>query len=229
MTITSLAPDLFDLQFVSETQAWACGVDGYVTRYENGHWNQVPQNLRTYDLRALHPRDAVECWFAGGHGTVLHYKDGEWINESPLIDEDLYGIRVYTKNNGWLVGDGGRILKRQDGGWVQVTSPVQADYRCTFFVNDHEGWFGASSGYVVHLKNGGLTKTRLPSSETVLGLYFKQDGRGYAVTQGGNIYVYGPNAGWSLWFSSNRQLHDITYPVGERGWAVGAKGKILKH
>jgi photosystem II stability/assembly factor-like uncharacterized protein len=229
LDITTLAPDFFDISFVSSEEGWVCGKDGWVARREAGKWRQVPGNTRSSTLYALDAHGAADAWFCGSRGAVLHYQDGVWTDQSPNVGDDLHGIRVAGDDKGWVVGDNGRILKRTNGQWEQVTSPVSADYRCAFFVGDDEAWFGASGGFAVHLKAGGLTKTRLPAAETITGLYFQSNGRGYAVTMGGNIYVYSPKArSWRLWYSHNRQLFDVTFTSEERGWAVGAVGTILR-
>ncbi|MEE8640716.1 MAG: hypothetical protein V3T41_09935 [bacterium] len=230
LDITKLAPDFFDIQFVSSSQGWVCGKDGWVSRRASGKWEEVPGNTRSNALYALDAHGAAEAWFCGSRGTVLHYKDGVWADESPNVDNDLYGIRVAGDGKGWVVGDRGRILERSGGKWEEVTSPVGSDYRCAFFVSDDEAWFGAADGFAVHLKAGGLNKTRLPNAETITGLYFHSNGRGYAVTKGGNIYSYSPaTKNWRLWAGHNRQLFDITFSTAERGWIVGAAGTILRH
>jgi photosystem II stability/assembly factor-like uncharacterized protein len=230
LDITTVAPDFYDIQFVSGSRGWVCGKDGWVACRDGGKWQRVPGNTRSNTLHALDAHGADEAWFCGSRGTVLHYKDGVWTDESPNVDNDLYGIHVVGDNKGWVVGNGGRILKRSGDEWLEVTSPVVSDYRCAFFVSEYEAWFGAEDGFVVHLKSGGLNKTRLPSAETVTGLYFHSDGRGLAVTKGGNIYAYSPESrNWRLWDGHNRQLFDIAYSTAERGWIVGASGTILRH
>ncbi|MGD8719656.1 MAG: hypothetical protein PVH29_12655 [Candidatus Zixiibacteriota bacterium] len=230
LDITELAPDFYDVQFVSPTVGWVCGKDGWVARLENGEWTRVAGIPRTNTLYAMHARNEEGAWFCGAGGTVLHYQSGEWVDESPGISEDLAGIRVFSLDKGWLVGDGGRIMERKNGTWSRVTSPVQADYECMFFVSEDEGWFGATDGFAVHLKGGGLSKTRLPNPETITSLFFNQEGRGYAVTKAGNIYFYAPATGeWRLWDGVSHQLYDITFPAGGHGWIVGAEGTILRN
>jgi photosystem II stability/assembly factor-like uncharacterized protein len=230
LTITSIAPDCYDLDMISSTAGWMCGGEGFVARYDGQGWVPYPQSLKVVNLYGLCVIDTTEVWACGERGTILHYKWGGWEDKSPAISDDLYAIRVNADGSGWAVGDNGRILKREaDGNWTAVTSPIGADYRCAFFLNDAEGYFGATNGYIVHLKDGGFSKSRLPSTGTVLGLHLRLDGRGYAVTKAGHIYIRATDGGWRQWFYAGDQLNDIVFHQGEHGFAVGERGVIYAH
>ena len=184
-------------------------------------------------------------------GSILRHGRGEDIVVDSLLMRTEDGgdtwqrIRVPTKtelfhldfdgnSRGWIVGDGGVILASTDEGrtWTkQASGTTMPLYNVDFRDND-EGYAVGKSGTILRTSKGGASweKVRTPFQETFMRVDFADDKNGWIVGYAGDILR--SNDKGKTWIPQESNTRERLYGLfmdKKFGWAVGAKGVVLKY
>jgi len=99
------------MTFVSETEAWAVGAEGYIARWDGYTWTRVenPTDKDLNDVAFLSPDNG---WAAGEGGLILHWDGSAWSvvrdYQSPLPGSGNFliwsAITFSGPDDGWVVG-----------------------------------------------------------------------------------------------------------------------------
>ncbi len=101
---------LNQMTFVSETEAWAVGGNGYIARWDGYTWTRVesPTDKDLNDVAFLSPDNG---WAVGEGGLILHWDGNAWSvvkEEQPLnqfIGAPTWNAVAFSGSNyGWVVG-----------------------------------------------------------------------------------------------------------------------------
>ena len=101
------------MAFVSDTEAWAVGGNGYIARWDGYTWTWVesPTDKDLNDVTFLSPDNG---WAVGEGGVVLHWDGGVWSvvrEEQPLnqfIGAPTWNAVAFSGSDyGWVVGNTG--------------------------------------------------------------------------------------------------------------------------
>ncbi len=147
---------------------------------------------------------------------------------------ELYHLDFIDSLRGWIVGDKGLILVTYDGGvnWqVQKSGSDKALYNVDFR-DSKEGYAVGGKGTILRTENGGenweSVKTNFPA--TFLRVNFADDKNGWIVGYGGTILRSADKG--KTWIKQDSGTKGNLYGLfmtKKYGWAVGAKGSILKY
>ncbi len=99
------------MTFVSDTEAWAVGADGYIARWDGYTWTRVesPTDKDLNDVAFLSPDNG---WAVGEGGLILHWDGRAWSvtreSQLPPPPGGYYltweGVAFSSLNDGWVVG-----------------------------------------------------------------------------------------------------------------------------
>ncbi len=103
---------LKQMAFVSDTEAWAVGGNGYIARWDGYTWTRVasPTDQDLNDVVFLSPGNG---WAVGEGGLILHWDGNRWLvvrdYQPPLMGSGNYliwtAIAFSSPDDGWVVGD----------------------------------------------------------------------------------------------------------------------------
>jgi len=110
------------MAFVSDTEAWAVGANGYIARWDGYTWTRVasPTDKNLNDVFFLSPDNG---WAVGGGGVILHWDGSVWsVVREPQPDPPAggyyliwNGVAFSEPDDGWVVGcmdsEGGATLQ----------------------------------------------------------------------------------------------------------------------
>jgi photosystem II stability/assembly factor-like uncharacterized protein len=147
---------------------------------------------------------------------------------------ELFHLDYNGSSHGWIVGDEGLILSTVDGGdtWVVQNSKTRVALFNVDFRDDKEGYVVGEKGMILRTENGGLTWQRVIANEPVnyMRVDFADDKNGWIVGYGG-IVLRSSDKGqtWVKQQSATAGHLYGLYITKKFGWAVGAKGTILRY
>lgn len=110
------------MAFVSDTEAWAVGADGYIARWDGYTWRRVA-SLTDKDLNDVVILSPNDGWAVGEGGIILHWDGGGWSvarEPQPYPQPGGYyliwnGVAFSSPDDGWVVGfidsEGGATLQ----------------------------------------------------------------------------------------------------------------------
>jgi photosystem II stability/assembly factor-like uncharacterized protein len=159
---------------------------------------------------------------------------GETWNRIPLPTKtELFRLDFDGSSRGWIVGDQGVILASTDEGrtWTRQTSGVSRALFDVRFRNKEDGLAVGGGGTLLRTENGGSTwdKVDVPSNETFKRVDYNDDKHAWVIGYSGRILQTDDRGKtWARQESgTNERLYGI-FMEKKYGWAVGAKGVILR-
>jgi len=190
--------ELLKIQFINEREGWAVGTFGLILHTDNGgkDWVKLPfdEDLILNDLSFI---NAKQGWIAGEFGTVLYTEDGgkNWTRQ--LEDEmgrKLFGIDFCDELNGIAVGIEGVIYTTRDGGktWnLKNTTAKDTLLKIAFSDKVHATAVGLRGCFYATDDGGDNWKSVCPINHFtwLCGIAFDKNGRGFAVGDGGKIFI----------------------------------------
>ncbi|MFC1494313.1 WD40/YVTN/BNR-like repeat-containing protein [Thermodesulfobacteriota bacterium] len=202
---------LLKVQFINENQGWIVGTYGVIMRTEDGgnKWERLPfdEDIILNDLCFI---NSMKGWIAGEFGTILYTEDGgnTWIKQ--LEDEmgrKLFGIDFSDDFNGIAVGNEGVIYRTRDGGKIwELKSNAASDtlLKVAFSDNTHAAAVGLRGCFYATDDGGDSWKSVCPLNHFtwLCGLTYDRNGRGFAVGDGGKIFISNNNG--LKWFPYNQ-------------------------
>ena len=127
--------------------------------------------------------------------------------------DKAFSVYFLDEKTGWIVGDNGLALTTTDSGasWQRLEISAEDTFNDVFFIEE-KGWIVCSSGLILHTIDGGKTwkRQRESAQQTSTETKMSEDGT--------CPYVGGPAGSLMKIFFLNK----------EKGFAVGAKGTILR-
>lgn len=167
---------------------------------------------------------------------VMRTNDGgeTWSRVIVPTKAELYHLDFVSSSRGWIVGAGGVILTTLDSGlnWQIQQSGTKKDLYNVDFRDEREGYAVGEEGAILRTENGGgtweIVKTNFP--DTFLRVDFADDKNGWIVGFGGSILRSSDKG--KTWIKQESKTNENLYGLfmsKKYGWAVGAKGLILKY
>ncbi len=150
---------------------------------------------------------------------------------------ELYHLDFVSSSRGWIVGDDGLILTTTDGGmnWVKQNSKTDKTLYNVDFRDSEEGYAVGGNrgvGVILRTENGGATWETVKTnfSKTFLRVDFADDKNGWIVGYGGTILRSNDRGKtWILQDSGTKDNFYGLFMMKKYGWAVGAKGSIVRY
>ena len=147
---------------------------------------------------------------------------------------ELFHLDFVDNSSGWIVGGSGLILTTTDSGlnWQVQRSNTKKDLYNVDFRDENNGFAVGDEGIILRTENGGenWTSVRTGFPNTFLRVDFADDKNGWIVGLGGTI-LRSSDKGKS-WIKQESNTSENLYGLfmsKKYGWAVGAKGLILKY
>ncbi len=167
---------------------------------------------------------------------VMRTNDGgeTWSRVIVPTKVELFHLDFTDSSHGWIVGGGGVILTTLDSGlnWQMQKSGTTKDLYNVDFRDERDGYAVGEDGVILRTENGGsfweTVKTNFPN--TFLRVNFADDKNGWIVGFGGTILRSADRG--KTWIKQESATNDNLYGLfmsKKYGWAVGAKGLILKY
>jgi photosystem II stability/assembly factor-like uncharacterized protein len=189
---------LLKVQFVDEKQGWIAGTYGLILHTNDGgeNWKRLPfdEDVILNDLCFI---DSMRGWLAGEFGFVFYTEDGGKSWDTQLEDEmgrKLFGIDFSDELNGIAVGNEGVIYTTGDGGktWeLKENGASDTLLKVAFSDNIHAAAVGLRGCFYATDDGGDNWKSVCPVNHFtwLSGVAFDKNGRGFAVGDGGKIYI----------------------------------------
>ncbi len=243
------APSLFDIDVLSQDEAWAVGQDasvadptkaGVVWRFTSGSWA-----LAGYpDVSALFAVEAIssdDVWAAGQDGALVHFDGTKWQKMPVSENIHLYGLHFRAPDDGWAVGERfvvsgdppryEAVALHYDGlSWQETTIPPGPPrLLAVYALSSQDVWAVGNLGVILHFDGEDWTVVQGQKAYNLLDLDFAGPGDGWAVGTQGTILRYLGNTWTSVASPTDATLNGVvSWPDGE-AWAVGSQGTFLYH
>jgi photosystem II stability/assembly factor-like uncharacterized protein len=174
----------------------------------------------------------------GESGTFLALQNDKetWKKLTLPVQYLMLGGRFANNLQGAVVGAGGTILFTEDGGvvWNQakLMKETKTKFNSIFFVNQKTGWTVGEQGEIYFTNNGGKLWREQSTSiaENLSDIFFINTVEGVAVGDGG-VILHTTTAGdvWNVEETNSKHKLEKVFLVGNKGFAVGFGGTILKY
>lgn len=167
---------------------------------------------------------------------VMRTEDGgeTWQRVIVPTKAELFHLDFNGSSHGWIVGDKGLIVATEDAGatWKTQNSGVTRALFNVDFRDDYDGYAVGGGGTILRTEDGGKTWERVttPYAETFKRIDFADDKNGWIVGHAGSI-LRSSDRGKTWVRQESRTKQDLygLFMGKKYGWAVGAKGLILKY
>jgi photosystem II stability/assembly factor-like uncharacterized protein len=221
--------DLYTVQMLSETEAWASGGAGELIHTTDGgqHWQST--RLATESLPSVFFVDPQHGW-AAGNG-FFHTTNGgqSWIQDNDF--GTIYDLFFVDALHGFACGNGGVTYRTTDGGlhWAFSTVGSLTTLSSIAFVDAQHGWTLNIDGQIHRSVDGGQSWTlQWDASGAYLStLQFFDALEGWAI--GGNTFLHTTNGG-ATWAAANvppgTWSHGASFFDRQHGVSVGEYGNI---
>jgi photosystem II stability/assembly factor-like uncharacterized protein len=195
----------------------------------------------------IHFVDELHGWAWGGGrkdryteqpGTFLTTVDGgqNWNTINYPFTQNVWSMFFLNSRIAWASDADGGFYKTTDGGLNWVPSPgkmPETKFDSIFFLDENNGWVAGHSGRLAKTVDGGQTWAKIYDIRNefkMRDIAFTDQKHGWAVGDGGAI-LYTADGG-STWLDYSAagvaDLKDVVLR-GNRGWAVGLSGAVLRY
>ncbi len=247
--LASDVPPLFDIDVLSQDEAWAVGQDfqveeptraGVVWHYMAGAWTAA-DSPEVSALFAVEAVSSADVWVAGQDGALLHYDGTAW-ERSPMPENiHLYGLHFRLPGDGWAVGERLDLISKPprylavafhyDGvSWQEIPVPIGPPrLLAVYALAADDVWAVGNLGAILHYDGQRWTVVQGQQDYHLLDVDFAGPDDGWAVGTHGTILRYHDSA-WSPVSSPTTETLNgvVGRPWGE-AWAVGSQGTFLYH
>lgn len=216
-------------------------------------WAQIISPT-TRDLYSVKMASDNEAWAVGQGGTILHFLNGNWIDQSAVSaagGTDLTGVDVTEDGNAWAVG-GSTILHYDGSQWQNFPASTGGTIRAIDMINANDGWAVGTSangdGLVLRYTGGtwqpvqsGIkedlnTVNALSSTEVWVGgksrllgapAIYKYDGNTWNKAKFNNDTIIGNLLSKVTPWDGTYEVKAIKMLNSSQGWAVGEYTPVL--
>jgi len=105
---------------ISADEGWAVGRQadgGAIVHYQDGQWLLAQITVGAEPASSKDMLSASAGWSVREQGTILHYSDGFWSQDTSPTARDLRSVSMVSPADGWAVGDGNNFVQYEDGAW----------------------------------------------------------------------------------------------------------------
>jgi photosystem II stability/assembly factor-like uncharacterized protein len=140
-----------------------------------------------------------------------------------------HSLNAITEADGrvWAVGDSGTVMSSTDGAEWE-TQNVPTGVNLTAVISRNGGvWIAGGRGVLLHRADTAAWHVdQLPGRDIITDLAFDQQGIPVASTASGALFRNVGERWVRLTRGADLDFNDVAF-TGERGWAVGARGRVL--
>ena len=212
--------------------------------WNEGYWYSDCYGFSFTDLFAA---STTQVWQSDSMGDLWRwtytpgsgYYGEDWTRDmfSSTGASHLQAIYFADPDNGWGVGNGGRIIRIANAasaspGFSTQASGTAANLRNIVMLSPSQGWVVGDNGTILFTVDGGTTWNPRASGTTLnlRGLDFRDAANGWIVGEGGLVLATAD--GGATWVPeatpSELDLRAVSAPQGERVFAAGSAGELLK-
>ncbi len=231
--------ELYGVHFSNATTGWVVGAGGFVKKTTNGGgaWSVQTVNTAT-DLYDVYFTDANTGWIAGACGLLLRTTNGGalWQTVSSGQNYHITGVASANGNNVSAATSGAVMLQSGDlGATWSPASGLSGDrnFRALAFAGA-TGWAANTDGKIWKSTNGGATWLYWGSAAPFTGAWQSASataGYVYIAGLGGRLVRSSGSAAFDDFSDgiASEDLYGLYMLNDDRGWAVGAGGKIFRY
>lgn len=215
-------PTLFGVSGQREDSIFAVGLGGTILRWDGQTWQRSAISGQRV-FRGVCSDPSSGLWVVGSGGTILHLKEGRFVEVPAPVNADLNGCAA-----GIIAGSSGYVLKAQDGGVVSLGSVTYSDLFAVTSLPNGRAWAVGKNGQVVELNpDGTVTLYSIAAGKDLYGVHATSDFSVWAVGKNGTAVRYNGTM-WILRETGvDKDLYGF-YAVGAaEGLAVGQGGTAL--
>jgi photosystem II stability/assembly factor-like uncharacterized protein len=205
---------LFDATFAGDSDAWVVGYPGVILHSPDA--GKTWKRACDFSDQALFAVDFVGTqvgWAVGRAGRMFSTEDGgaNWKDRGNIGEEPFFDVDFVDEDFGVAVGNFGAVARTVDGGatWInEVLAPMSNAQINSVFFFDHDHGFvaGEYPAWELALDEDVLVDTLSNLFET------KDGGKTWQVVDAATHFA----------------LNDVKFADAQRGWAVGAKGTLIR-
>lgn len=239
--------DLFALDVVSETKAWASGMYGTIIQYNGTSWTSGTASGPWY--LGLSMTDAQTGWTFSSDGIIKKISNGTLeVNNSSIKNENgtpynavlggLTSIALKPNGDGWMVSDVGALVELKSGVWKKQTTGLSTSsyYTSIDVLNDTLAFIVGTKGKIYKYNGTAWNAVTTPfdaaiSSSTLYKVFILDAYNTYIVGTGGVLLHYGSGV-WekiSVTGQTSTNFYDVQFLSPDLGWIVGANGTIINY
>lgn len=208
--------------------AWACGLAGYITRWDGTKWTQAVSGTTANLAGVFIKPDTETAYIVGQAGTILRWTGTTWVAETSGILTNLSGF-AYAGLERWACGQGGVILFDVGLGWTPSTSGVATDLRRMLAFSRTDIWAIGVGGVALHWDGASWTSTTTGVTGDLNGIWGRAPNDVWAVGAGGTIIHWNGTA-WSTVSSPTAAGLFSVYGLPDgRAVATGQGGIVLAY
>lgn len=226
--------ELNSVCLLSETEGWAVGAHGTILQMKGAQWQRV-ESPTQQELHTVCFSNTGNGYAVGNNGTFLSYRNGIWEMAEIKTPWHFYAIAV---NNGTPMIAGGRenltvpimdvvysnsysFAKVFDPGYVEISGMASPGIDIV--------WAVGKPGTILYKDATAWQKVEIEGKLPALtNVFFAGKDNGITVGHGGTIMTY-TESGWQIEESPVNVKLNGSYIVGNKYYAVGNNGTVLKH
>ncbi|MBD89486.1 MAG: hypothetical protein CL940_04055 [Deltaproteobacteria bacterium] len=142
-------PTLFGVEVVSETEAYAVGLNGTIIEYDGQAWRepQGPDTQTTW--YGLHG-DVDSLVMVGTGGSISVTEAGKLIIVESPTSADLFDVHSSDGQMWWAVGASGTLVKGTGASWSTVVSPTLSALNGVHAASPDNVYAVGAAGTVIH-------------------------------------------------------------------------------
>ena len=228
---------LFDADFLSPEDGWACGIGpnvpppGFIFHWDGAGWKLDFQEAfdLNYGIDMVSPSDG---WVVGekfniADDVMLHYDGNTWTAYPNPTTNILCSVAFSSQDTGWAVGNE-VILGYEDGTWFDATPGfIIGLLNSVRFLSPSLGLAVGCWGRIVRYDGSEWMLEASPTSEHLRSVDMVSSNDAWAVGDRGTIIHYDSDV-WMPYASPTlRHLRSVYMVSPADGWAVGDSGTIL--
>ncbi|HNQ67788.1 MAG TPA: YCF48-related protein [Bacteroidales bacterium] len=210
--------EIYDIQFVNDSEAYACGSLGHIIKTVDGGNNWFSYGcICSEHLVSLSFINENTGWVFGTNSTILKTTDGasSWTSvNTDLIEENFTSGKLFNETIAMVGCQSGKIYRTNDGGssWNLVSTNNNCIYKI-FFYNSNIGFAACSNGIILKTSDGGNSwssyETNNPDFFT--SIFFPSEDIGYAC---GFLCLFKTTDGGDSWSEiqvSEEEMYDYNF------------------
>jgi photosystem II stability/assembly factor-like uncharacterized protein len=209
---------IYDIEFVNESIAYACGSIGHIIKTVDGGNNWFSYGCISSEyLVSLSFINENTGWVFGQNSTILKTTNGasSWTTvNTDFIDENFTSGKLFTENKAVVGCQSGKIYLTNNGGssWNLVSENDNCIYKI-FFYSSNLGFAACSNGIILKTSDGGNSWSSYDTEDPYFfaSIYFPSENIGYAC---GFLCFYKTTNGGDSWFQiqvSEEEMFDYNF------------------
>lgn len=241
--ISPVEAALSGVAVVSETEAWAVGLQGTILQWDGFQWLPEPSPTR-HQLTSVSMVSADEGWAVGGYvprptnageetQVILRWDGQSWQPYREGPGSFLYEVKMLSSDDGWIVGRNGTILRWDGADWRPVSAPTNLGVKAVDMVTPDHGWaVGGDSyegnGFFLRWNGSRWSEVASPIFSGLRDVEMVSADDGWA-TGGGNALLHWDGESWREVEPPAVVSGAIDAVGGDSVWFAASNGLFLRH